>query len=483
MNELNLVQRLVSWLAGWVGLAAVTAVPVGRDNDGVNRPLWSAGTEQDRNWGDHWQTLNDSLEAWRTNPLAKRIISLITAYTIGDGIRISSEYKTLAKFIAAFYAHPQNNIELELPEWSDELARSGELFLTLHTNEVDGMSYVRAIPASAIDQVEWKDGDYKTELRYREPKGLDEPVWWVSPHHPSAEDITKPVMLHYAVNRPVGAVRGVGDLDPILPWLRRYTRWLEDRVRLNAGVRSFLWVVKATKNLLADLRERYKSPPEPGSIIIAEQGAEEWEAVAPSLHAQDAESDGRAIRWMIAAGGPGTALIDLGEGEDSNQATGAVMQEQKRRFLRRRQRYITYILCDLILQAYARQQLLGRQRSRVVSMADLIVHAPDISPEDNKDLAAATKQLADALVAIRSIVGLSEQFKRMALRFFTKFAGEQLSESEFESIIEDGQQNESQAQVVSNGANELSEQRTAILTAVRKLRSSLQFSRVRKGEF
>lgn len=450
-KQLSLSQRFVAWLAGWVGLAAVAAVPVGRDNDGVNQSIWRSGTDLDRNWGDHQQNLSDALEAWRTNPLAKRIISLITAYTIGDGIRISSEYKALAKFIKAFYAHAQNNIELELPEWSDELSRSGELFLTLHTNPVDGMSYVRAIPAKTIDQVEWKEGDYKTELRYREVTPVGEPEkWWVSPHHLSADDVTRPIMLHYAVNRPVGAVRGTGDLDSILPWLRRYTRWLEDRVRLNAGVRSFLWVVKATKNLLNDLRERYKSPPEPGSIIIAEQGAEEWSAVTPSLHAADAESDGRAIRWMIAAGGPGTALIDLGEGEDSNQATGAVMQEQKRRFLRRRQRYIAYILCDLIVQAYHRQQLLGtRHGRRVVSMADLIVHVPDISPEDNKDLAGAASQLASALVAVGGIVGTSEQFKRMALRFFTKFAGEQLSESEFESIIRDGQdeqQEQSQGQ-------------------------------------
>ena len=40
-------------------------------------------------------------------------------------------------------------------------------------------------------------------------------------------------MLHYAVNRPIGAVRGEGDLTPILPWAKRYSEWLKDRVRLN----------------------------------------------------------------------------------------------------------------------------------------------------------------------------------------------------------------------------------------------------------
>ena len=33
------------------------------------------------------------------------------------------------------------------------------------------------------------------------------------------------------LNRPVGCLRGESDLAPVLPWLRRYSRWLEDRVR------------------------------------------------------------------------------------------------------------------------------------------------------------------------------------------------------------------------------------------------------------
>ena len=61
---------------------------------------------------------------------------------------------------------------------------------------------------------------------------------------------------------------------------------------------------------------------------------EEWEAVAPRLHANDAAADGRAIRWMIAAGGPGIGLVDLGEGEDSNLATAKAMAEQRARFMR-----------------------------------------------------------------------------------------------------------------------------------------------------
>ena len=60
-----------------------------------------------------------------------------------------------------------------------------------------------------------------------------------------------PVCLHFAVNRPVGCVRGESDLASVLPWLRRYSRWLEDRTRLNAAVHAFLWLVKVPGAMLA----------------------------------------------------------------------------------------------------------------------------------------------------------------------------------------------------------------------------------------
>ncbi len=123
-------------------------------------------------------------------------------------------------------------------------------------------------------------------------------------------------------------------------------------MRLNAAMRSFLWIVHAPSRLRGELQERYRTPPDPGSVIIADADAETWEAVTPILHAADAEKDGRAIRWMIVAGGPGTSLLDIGEGEDSNLATGKAMAEQRRRFLRRRQSYLAHMLIDLTWRAW-----------------------------------------------------------------------------------------------------------------------------------
>ena len=57
----------------------------------------------------------------------------------------------------------------------------------------------------------------------------------LSPQHPDAA-AAEVVMVHYSINRPVGALLGESELASILPALRWYQRMLEDRVRLNLSL-------------------------------------------------------------------------------------------------------------------------------------------------------------------------------------------------------------------------------------------------------
>ena len=71
-------------------------------------------------------------------------------------------------------------------------------------------------------------------------------------------------MLHYATNRPLGALLGESDLTTMIPWLLRYSRMLEDRVRLHWAVRAFLWLVTVPSNKIDAKREQYRTPPDSG---------------------------------------------------------------------------------------------------------------------------------------------------------------------------------------------------------------------------
>ncbi len=384
----------------------------------------------------------DALTAWRKNPIAWRIIAITTDYCVGDGLQIDSPVKSLSGFIDRFWRHPQNHMDLRLEAMSDELARAGDLFVLLFRNPADGMSYLRLVTKDRITRIETAPNDWERELAYLEAQEGD-PAGrrWLSPYHPEAA-AQEAVMLHYSVNRPAGALLGEGDLTTMLPWLQRYSRMLEDRVRLHWAVRSFLWLVTVPANAVNAKREQYRQPPDGGSIVVKDEG-EKWEPVAPDLKGQDARWDLQAVRGMIDAGS-GYPPHWRGEAGDANLATATAMQGPTERHLLRRQRYFLYLLQDILYWAYQRAWEAGMARrlpsADYARLFSLVV--PEISRWDNESLARAAAALAQALGQTRSMLpGQSQTFTRLALRMIAKFAGEPQPEAVIEQILAESQTN------------------------------------------
>ncbi|MFQ6001550.1 MAG: hypothetical protein ACE5LG_07760 [Anaerolineae bacterium] len=373
---------------------------------------------QDKPWYELVDDFADALEAWRTNPLAFRIVGLTTDYVVGNGITLSSEIGYIDDFIQAFWHHRKNRMPLRLYRWCDELTRAGELFIVLQTNPADGMSYVRQIPAAKIDKIETDENDLERELRYHEVTAKTGGRWW------SAEDIEGPEVLHYAINRPVGAVRGQGDLAPILPWLRRYKEWLEDRVRVNRFRNAFLWKVTvrgAVGGDLAGKRSQYAKAPEPGSIIVTDEN-ETWETVQPRIEAHEAKDDGRALRLMVAAGA-GIPLHFLAEGESATRATAAEMGGPTWRHYEQRQLFFCQMLLDVVSRVIERAQHLGRLPRPRGDDLQLSYQVQRVAEEDNEALARSVGEVVKALVVMKEQGWITD---RLAMEMVYKFAGQRV---------------------------------------------------------
>ena len=216
-------------------------------------------------------------------------------------------------------------------------------------------------------------------------------------------------MLHYAINRPVGCTRGEGDLAPILPWLRRYREWLEDRVRVNRYRNAFLWKVTVQGASESELRRRRSElmrPPPPGSVIVTNEG-ERWETVNPQVQAQEAESDGKALRLIVAAGA-GVPLHFLAEGESATRATAAEMGDPTFRHYRQRQMFFCHVLEDVALVALRRAALIGKGPLVGVPVEReprIVAEAGDITRDDNLRLAQAAREITGALAVMASTAG------------------------------------------------------------------------------
>jgi hypothetical protein len=406
-------------------------------------PGWSSltGRTQDYDPSEIQEIYADALVAWRKNPIAFRIVSIITDYVVGDNIRIASPNRTLNKFIYTFWNHPQNRMDLRLPSMSDELARSGDLFIVLFTNPIDGMSYLRFITKDRIIKIVTAENDWENELEYHEQQNIGDPKIWKSPRHPSLS-ANEPVMLHYSVNRPIGAILGETDLVTMLPWLQRYSRMLEDRVRLHWAIRSFLWFVQVPANLVRQKQEQYRTPPEAGSIVVTDN-SEIWDVKTPSLNAGDAKFDMAAVRNMIDAGS-GFPPHWRGEAGDANLATAQAMQGPTERHLLRRQQYFTFILQDLIYNAFQRARSLGFYRDLPTDDYDKLftMILPEVSRWDNESLANAAQAISSALTTFtNSLGGKSDTFSKWSLKMISRFAGEPITDENIELILQEAKAN------------------------------------------
>ena len=103
--------------------------------------------------------------------ITNTVIDTMTDYCLGDGM-FPTAPGTTGRMIDRWWNHPKNLMGLRMVPLSDELARAGDLFITLHRNPADGLSYVRAIPKDQIVRVETLDNDWETETVYHQRQGI-----------------------------------------------------------------------------------------------------------------------------------------------------------------------------------------------------------------------------------------------------------------------------------------------------------------------
>jgi hypothetical protein len=238
-------------------------------------------------------------------------------------------------------------------------------------------------------------------------------------------------MLHFAVNRPIGAVRGESDLTPILPWAKRYSEWLKDRVRLNRQRtrQGMLDIEVADETMVEEKRQQLRrtNPLEAG--IYVHGSGEQVNLHSLNLDAKDAQDDGLALRLAIAAGA-NVGLHYLGEGEAVNYATAKEMGEPTSRFYQDRQTEVIGFLCKILTVAYQRYKV--SRGEDPPARLELNAQALEVARADNEALANAAASIVAAFVQMRGRGWIDDE---TAVRLAFKFAGENLTQEQIETIL------------------------------------------------
>ena len=288
------------------------------------------------------------------------------------------------------------------------------------SSDLAGNSFVRAVPATAVQNIETAANDYEQALwfEYNENDQL-------SMIHMDAEKAAMPTleprMLQFTVNRPIGAKLGEPDLAPVLVWLQRYSGWLEDRARLNHYRNSFLFTVKTKLQSEQQRIERQNQLNQralsPGSILVTND-SEEWDILSAKLESNDAAEDGLALKKQIAAG-VGIPLHFLAEPESQNKVSAEAAGGATYRTFEQRQQVFLWIIEQVLRSVLRRRHLVDHSLN---ANAEFRLVGSDIYELDNNALSTAAATMANVCTQMRKLGYISQE---EYVRLVYKFAGEE----------------------------------------------------------
>jgi hypothetical protein len=245
---------------------------------------WNSATRE--------QVLSNCHAAYQRHPLAKAAVDYTVGFAVGDGFNVTYHNKDVEALVETFIE--ENSLRRREKEWLRDLQVDGEIVARLEGAGAD-MAVLPLRPWE-LDKIETTNGKPTAYLfKFRDEYGgfAGQP-----------ETIPADSILFVPINKHAYELRGRPELYVVLPWLRAYREWLEDRARQNYWRNALLWWVKvltATPATLAAVLAQWRKPPAPGTVYVGSDKVD-VQAVQNTVGASDAGEDGRQMKLAIAAG-------------------------------------------------------------------------------------------------------------------------------------------------------------------------------------
>lgn len=323
-----------------------------------------AATEQDRS-----ATVAESRRLASWDVIAQTLISLVTNYAFDTSPEVSTEDVKAQPYWDAFWKAPGNDPVLgmrSIQTLSWQLLTDGEIGFLVYISRLDGQATVRTVTTERIVDIITIPEDPKTpayyHVSYTKSVSAEQVDYYVrdwrltekqaakialpegairAERMRSGRQGTDVVMLFVANRVRPGEMRGWPLLSAAIPWIRLYSRFLNDRAAVAAAAAAFVEkitvqggsrAVDAVRNYI-DTTLRNPStgtgternpPPVAGSTWIQNNALDKkWES--RPTNAGDAESDGLAILNMAGLGAQVYPHY-LGRGDYYRLATATQME-------------------------------------------------------------------------------------------------------------------------------------------------------------
>lgn len=361
----------------------------------------------------------DSIASFRTNPMARAMISTYVAFCVGDsGVSIQCPDAQVQAFVDRFWTDPKNRladgVELMFQDW---LLR-GEQLQEMRTGPVSGASRRAPIDVGRIRQVDLEQGNplWPERVGITSATG-DGTLQWFDVIE--ADDLTGlmggEVFFWPGFKTLETDVRGAPFLMPVLDWLDSYDVVLSNLIDRTALMRYISWDVTLTgadeDEINAWVRARGgRHIPRSGTMEVHNESVD-MKAMTATTGAYEDVRTNQAIMTSIAAGG-GLSKVWLAEPEDANRATSLTMAEPVRRRIGSVQNIFLAQLRSMIMFAVDQGVAAGRLPETlpvatpgggsqpVPTSSTIQVIGPQIAAADAQMMASVFMQLGQSLAQL-----------------------------------------------------------------------------------
>lgn len=391
---------------------------------------------------------------WDSNPLARRIIDMTRDFAVGDGITVTANVTPAAvpeidendviareraaeqrkrataeaeatraklqRVIDRYWNDSLNRMDLKLSQKVADLGLAGELYPVMFVNERNGHVRQGTIDPQQVDQIVTnpKNAEEVLEVVLKAPGAVEKPrlkVIRVNEDPQSASfgrlmgvlpgelaqngDSYVGACFYFAVNKPSVAKRGRTDLLTVVDYVDAYDQIVFGEVDRSLLLRSVVWDTLMDGKSDTEIAEYVKThgakAPQPGSNFVHNEHVTRT-AVTPDLKSADVSIGADLILSTISTGA-GLPKHWLNGSMDVNRANGESMSEPAIRHLIQRQKYVGYMVEQLVTFQLDQAEMAGVLPKRAPAPGDvypepwpITVNTPEFRV---KDLHAAGQTL------------------------------------------------------------------------------------------
>jgi len=375
---------------------------------------------------------------WKTNPLAKWIIEVVTAFVAAKGMPFTCINDAVQELLKNFWQDSVNRMDMHWENFVRELGIYGEQCWPVFVAEQTGRVRLGYLDPALIDEVfpDPQNVKIKVGLTVKAENGAsggrrlkivldaENEDFLSEPGRALRETFTDGQCFFFTVNALTNEMRGSSDLFTVADHLDGYEQFLFDSSDKYARFNSFYYDITvdgADEKKLNDERKNYEPPKTGGAFIHNEKVKSE--AISPDLKASDSEKAARLHRNHI-LGSLGLPEHWFGGGGDVNRATAAEMDAPARKIISARQektKNMLEMIFDFVISCAVNARYLTGVPEDELYGYD--VQTPEISDKDVAKLSTMLTQVSAALTVAETQGWMPKEEAKKAFAYFLAFIG------------------------------------------------------------